>query len=354
MASRSPALVADTLAVAMIASSVTPLLLLDDNLAVVTASHSFGAAFGIDPVRAIGQSIFKVGRGEWDLPTLRSLLAATVAGGVEVDAYELDFASSRSGKRRLVVNAHRLEYDDADRPRLLLAVTDVTDKRAHDRQIDDLVREKAVLVQEVQHRIANSLQIIAGVLMQSARRTQIEEACTHLTDAHHRVMSVAAVQRQLTISSQGSVALRPYLTQLCKNIGASMIADHAQLRIDVAVDDSEVGGDISVSVGLIVTELVINALKHAFPGHRRGRILVEYRSQASSWTLTVSDDGVGMPTGPVAANVGLGTTIVEALARQLKADARVSDARPGTSVSIVHSTLQVSANLERTPELEAL
>lgn len=79
----------------------------------------------------------------------------------------------------------------------------MTDARAEARLKDDLVRDKAMLLQEVQHRVANSLQIIASVLMQSARQVQSDEARGHLHNAHHRVMSIAALQRQLSTSSGG-------------------------------------------------------------------------------------------------------------------------------------------------------
>ena len=93
---------------------------------------------------------------------------------------------------------------------------------------------------------------------------------------------------------------------------------------------------MSVSLGLIVTELVINALKHAFPDHRDGRIEVKYDSQGDDWTLSVGDDRVGMPQDPASAKSGLGTSIVEALAKQLDAHVVVSDVAPGTEVSIIH------------------
>ena len=149
--------------------------------------------------------------------------------------------------------------------RLLVAVLDVTDARIAEKLKDDLLKEKAVLLQELQHRVANSLQIIASVLMQSARKVQSEEARSHLHDAHQRVMSVASLQHQLAASHVGDVELRPYFTALCESIGASMIRDHDKLSLDVDVDDSVTNADASVSLGLIVTELVINALKHAFP-----------------------------------------------------------------------------------------
>jgi two-component sensor histidine kinase len=92
----------------------------------------------------------------------------------------------------------------------------------------------------------------------------------------------------------------------------------------------------AVSLGLIVTELVINALKHAFPAGRGGNIVVGYQSHAPDWALTVKDDGVGMPKGAEPTKAGLGTSIVQALAKQVGATVEVSDAHPGTKVSIVH------------------
>jgi two-component sensor histidine kinase len=173
--------------------------------------------------------------------------------------------------------------------------------------------------------------------MQSARRVQSEETRLHLHDAHQRVLSIADVQRQLGASGAGDVALPPYLTQLCRSLGASMIHDHAQLSLTVSADDSLVRPDVSVSFGLIVTELVINALKHAFPAGRTGRIVVGYRLRGPGWTLSVSDNGVGMPKDPASVKRGLGTSIIEALAKQLEAEVRISDAGPGTVVSIVHT-----------------
>ncbi|WP_371129816.1 sensor histidine kinase [Phenylobacterium sp.] len=325
------------------ASSTSPLLLLDGDLMVIAASASFCRQFQIDPADAPGLQIFALGVGEWNIPQLRSLLNATVSGDVAIEAYEMDFKDARS-TRRLVLHAQKLNYGDPDHIRLLLTVTDVTEARVSAKltddtlkEKDDLLREKAILLREIQHRVANSLQIIASVLLQSARQVQSEETRTHLHDAHNRVMSIAAVQQQLAASSLSEVALAPYLTKLCASLGASMIHDHGQLSIEVVVDDTVTSPDVSVSLGLIVTELVINALKHAFPGRRPGKIMVGYQATASGWTLSVGDNGVGMPTDPASATPGLGTSIVEALARQLEAEVAVVDAKPGTMVSVAHS-----------------
>jgi len=339
----APATVAESLALALVASSEAPILLLDGALTVIAASNSFARIFDIDPAAIAGRPMFALGAGEWDVPQLRSLLRATASGVAQVDNYEMDLARPGHGVRRLVIRAHRLHYADQADVRLMLAVSDVTDARLAERLKDDLLREKALLFLELQHRVANSLQIIASVLMQSARQMLSPEARSHLTDAHNRVMSVATLQRQLAASQLGDVELRKYFTDLCDSIGASMIRDPSKLVLTVHADEHTATADVSVSLGLIVTELVINALKHAFPDADGGAIDVRYTSALADWRLSVSDDGVGMPEGDTPFKAGLGTSIVEALARQLDATVSVSRGDPGTTVSIVHDETSDSA-----------
>ena len=343
MAPQSPPdpTVALNLALAVVASSVAPLLLLDKDLMVVAASTSFCGAFQIDPAKAQGCKLAELGDGEWLVPQLSSLLKATAAGFAEVEGYEMDLVREGRENRHIVLNAKKLDYAGSTDIRLVLSVADVTDARVAEKLKVDLLKEKDVLLQELHHRVANSLQIIASVLLQSARRVQSEETRLHLHDAHHRVMSVAALQQQLAASKLGDVQLRPYFTALCESIGASMIRDHEQLTLSVMADDSTTTADTSVSLGLIVTELVINALKHAFPDNRKGKIMVDYHARGPNWDLSVGDDGVGMPTDPSRAKPGLGTSIVQALAMQLGGKISVASANPGTKVSVEHTYVPV-------------
>jgi len=327
------------LALAVVNSSTAPLVLFNGDLTVAAASKSFCRAFQIDPATVVGRSLAQLGSGEWNMPQLISLLETTASGYASVQDYEIDLCRKGQKNRRLILNAERLDYGNKEVVQLLLSVADVTDARIAERLKDDMLKEKAVLLQEIQHRVANSLQIIASVLMQSARNVPSEETRSHLTDAHQRVMSIASLQKQLASANEADVELRPYFAALCNSIGASMIRDHNQLSLNVDVDDSIASADISVSLGLIVTELVINALKHAFPDDRVGRIDVNYHSRGPNWTLKVSDSGIGMPAGGASAPHGLGTTIVQALTKKLDAHIKIEDAKPGTSVSIAHTQI---------------
>lgn len=342
----------DSLAMAMIAASHSPLILLDGELRVVAASLSFCRAFKIDPGQVAGRAFAKLGRGEWNVPQLDSLLLGILAGRADqIDGYEMDLKRAGSGTRRLVLNLQKLAYADKDNVRLLLSVSDVTEARLDQRFTENVVREKSLLLDEIQHRVANSLQIIAGVLMQSARRVASDETRSHLYDAHQRVMSVASLQHHLAQTRLGDVELRSYLVDLCKSIAESMIHDRDRLSLEVRANPCVTGADASMSLGLIVTELAINAIKHAVPGKRRGKIIVGYDAKGLAWTLSVTDDGIGMPAAPASAVAGLGSGIVRALTRQLGAEITIADAKPGTRVSISHDAVD---SAETEPALAAV
>jgi two-component sensor histidine kinase len=325
---------ATSLAQALVDCSVSPLLLLDPDLRIVGASRSFCTAFDVDHEKVKGTRLSDLGTGEWNVPQLRSLLMTTFAGSAVIDAYELNLVRQGHEPACLVLNALKLDHD-GELPMIILTLTDVTSARIAEKQKDALIEEKRILLQELQHRIANSLQIIASVLMQSARQVQSEETRLHLQNAHNRVLSIAQLQRQLAQSGNDQVRLRPYFQGLCDSIRASMLDDEGLITLRTTVDDSSAPPNVSTSLGLIVTELVINSLKHAFPRDEvAGDIEVVYRAEGDGFALSVSDNGVGIasseePTGP-----GLGTGIVSALARQLGATVETTDLGPGTKVTV--------------------
>jgi two-component sensor histidine kinase len=325
-----------SLALAMVCASASPLLLLDGECRVIASSVSFGDAFGVAPLTAVGRSLFSLGTGEWNIATLRSLITSTISGDAKIEAYETEVHRAGATPRTVILNVRKLVYGDDENVRLLVAINDVTEARASTKANRELVSDNAVLMQEIRHRVANSLQIIASVMMLNARRASSDEIRGQLRDARNRVMSVADLQQQLAAVSNEAVNLRRYLTKLCDTIGASMIADPQALRLMVVASEVEVEADVSVSLGLIVTELVINALKHAFPDDAGGTITVSYAGDGDRWALAVTDNGVGMPVRPASAMGGLGTSIVQALARQLRAGVVRVAMTPGTRVSIVH------------------
>jgi PAS domain S-box-containing protein len=335
-----PAEATRKLARLLIDASQQPMLLMDQDLLVIGLSRSFELSYGISFEQARHRSFAELGGGEWNIPQLRLLLENSAMGGPHIGDYETDLVRPGEGDRRLRLSVQDLTQDDQDRL-VLLVVDDLTEtRRVEDANVallieqDHLLRERAMLLQEMQHRIANSLQIIASVLMLKARTVTSEESRQHLRDAHDRVLSVATVQQHLQ-EHPGDVEAGPYLGKLCESLTSSMIGDSRPVSLTVRADRATITSHDAVSLGLVVTELVINALKHAFPDNRAGAVLVDYSVKAPGWTLTVSDDGVGRPPATVI-KAGLGTSIVEALGRQLGAVVVIADAAPGSVTSLVN------------------
>ncbi len=331
-----------SLARALIGTSPLSLLMFGDELTVMCASRTFYAAFDLTAGETEGRTLAGLGAGEWDIPQLGLLLDNARADGPDIAAYETDLTRTGRETRRLSVKAENVTYDGNPGALVLLTITDLTDSRRLEQanltllqEKDTLLRERAMLLQEMQHRVANSLQIIASVLMLKARTVKSEETRKHLRDAHDRVMSVAAVQQHLQ-ESLGLVDLNSYLTKLCESLAFSMIGDSRPLTLSVRAQSALVSSHSAVSLGLVVTELVINALKHAFPGERPGVVTVSYDTTPDGWALAVSDDGIGRPVAGPEIRVGLGTTVVDALAKQLGASVEISNDHPGARITLLN------------------
>jgi chemotaxis protein methyltransferase CheR len=288
------------------------------------------------------RAVYALGDGQWNIPALRFLLENIAPQHTMLEGYEVEREFPGIGRRSMLLSAREVVSQRNARKLILLTIEDVTERRAAEREMAELLLQKEMLLQEMQHRIANSLQIIASILLLKARTVQSEQTRMHLRDAHQRVMSVAAVQQQLLASSHGNpVYIGPYLSRLSQPLAASMTDDSRPISLEV---QAEGGGTASsaeaASIGLIVTELVINAFKHAFVGDEAaGLVVVAYEAAETSWRLAVSDNGIGTPKGQSDSDKprpGLGTIIVAALAKQLDARVEVTRSRRGTTVSITH------------------
>src|SRR5678816_867325 len=249
-----------------------PLLVLDNTLKILVASSSFYRTFQISPKDTPNKSLFALDDGGWDIPALHDLLERSLVDQTVVEGFLVAQEFPRIGPRIFLLHARKVLGTDDGHALILLGFEDITDRRAieHEKdrlqaRTDDLLQQKEVLLAEMQHRIVNSLQIIASILMLKARAVTSEETRQHLQDAHRRVMSVAAVQRHLHTSLRGDlIEMAPYLTKLCESLSDSMIGEDQPTILKVTADDGTMVSGDAVSVGLIVTELVINALKYAF------------------------------------------------------------------------------------------
>jgi two-component sensor histidine kinase/PAS domain-containing protein len=318
-----------------------PFLVLDQDLRVLAASRSFYSAFKVSPGDTQGRLLYTLGDGQWDIPKLHLLLEKIVPEKGVMEGYEVEHEFPGLGYRTMLLNARKIFYEGGTHTTILLGIEDVTAQRVLEREKDELLQQKDTLFEELQHRVSNSLQIIASIILMKARAVQSEETRHHLHDAHKRVLSIAAVQTQLHASgTAGSIAIAPYLSRLCESLATSMIGDSRPISLKVISDGGRASSREAESLGLIVTELVMNALKHAYPDEKaKGQITVAYEMAGTNWKLSVSDNGIGQPDGVFAqAKSGLGTGIVKALSHQLDAQVETLAGPGGTTISITHAT----------------
>ena len=338
---------AQTIAQAIVNTIHEPLLVLDADLRVMAASRAFYETFKVEAEATFGALLYDLGDGQWDIPALRLLLETIIPERTSMDGFEVEHDFPGLGARTMLLNARKVIYERSANTTILLAFTDITARRVIEREreellerTEELLTQQQTLLQEMQHRVANSLQIIASILMIKARAVASEETRQHLRDAHQRVMSVAEVQAHLHASGGvDRIEVGGYLTKLCGSLAKSMIGEDQPIELKVVADHSQIGSDKAVSIGLIVTELMINAVKYAFPTPRGdARVLITFfGGEDDSWSLTVADNGIGKIADlSPSKHGGLGTVIVDALVKQLGATMKVQSVN-GVTVSIDHA-----------------
>lgn len=312
-----------------------PFLVLDADLRIIVASRSFYEKFRVTKEETQGRLLYDIGNGQYNIPALKHFLKNIIPEHAVMKEYKIAHDFLAIGQRTMLLSAREVVYENSERKHMLFTVGDITGQELLDVEKEKLSKEKDFMIKEMKHRMANSLQLIASILILKAEAVESLEVRTHLQDAHQRIMSIATVEKFLdTTSLNEEVEVGPYLVGLCKSLAQSMISNIRPITLAVEAQGGMISSNNGISLGLITAELVINALKHAFPDGREGKIAVLYEVTEGGWKLSVSDDGVGIMPDP-GRKVGLGTTIVHSLARQLTATVETLTSNKGTTVSIV-------------------
>jgi len=229
---------------------------------------------------------------------------------------------------------------------------DITERKKTEEQIQASLYEKEVLLKEVHHRVKNNLQFIASLLSMQARRIADPASLEVFVNSQSRVHSMALIHERLYKSdSLAEIDFEDYVRMLVKDLLASHVVQPEAIRVDVDMDRIPLKLDAAVPCGLIVNELVTNALKHAFPDGRRGTIRIGFNQTNGVFVLAVRDDGAGLPEdAETRKTTSLGLRLVQILTEQLEGDiALQSDGRgteaiitfpaPGSGESVDHGQI---------------
>ena len=204
---------------------------------------------------------------------------------------------------------------------------DITERKLAEERVNAALAEKEVLLKEVHHRVKNNLQIISTLLDLQADNIRDENLLNALKVSQDRIKAMSLIHERLYQSSDlVRIDFWEYIESLVGHLLSSYVDDPRRIVMKVDVGDFQMGIDRAIPCGLIINELVSNAMKHAFPNGRNGEIAIRLHADERGWiTLTVADDGIGLPHGLVISKTEtLGLQLVSMLAKQLRGQIEIS------------------------------
>jgi two-component system, chemotaxis family, CheB/CheR fusion protein len=303
-----------------------PLLVLDPDLRVIRANQSFYATFQNSPAQTEQQSIFAVGNRQWDLPILRSLLAALIHDNTEFQDFETIEILDPLSPRTFLLNARKIRADTHEQS-ILLAIEDITERRQAEAQSHNSLIEKEVLLREIHHRVKNNLQIVSSLLNLQSNRSTDAQVIAILQDSQNRVRAMALIHEILYQSPNLAVLdFDAYVQTLANNLFTSNNIDRSKIALSVDVQAGvTIDVDRAVLCGLIISELVTNALKHGFGGDLCGKVAISLTTIGNnSLILSVANNGKKLPKDFGIEQIrSMGLNLVMSLIKQIKGDLEV-------------------------------
>ena len=242
------------------------------------------------------------------------------------------------GTIRIVHERGEVARNESGEPvRMTGTVQDITERKKVEDQLEASLREKEALLKEIHHRVKNNLQVITSLLTLQSNQTTDERALGILNESQGRVRSIALVHEKLYQSADlASIDFADYCRSLSVGLFRTYGVNPDKISLDIGVHEHPVSVEAAIPCGLILSELLSNALKYAFPDGRQGHIRVALENKdAETCSLSVRDDGIGLPDGfDVEKSESLGLKLVHTLAAQLGGRAQVSS-DGGTAVEIL-------------------
>jgi len=263
-----------------------PLVVLENDMTIVTASKAFLTMFGATEDEAQGKRLSELGQHQWDVPALRNLMEKVLPEDKPIESFEIEDDFPGLGRRVFNLNARKIFQIGNHVTRILLVFEDITDRKQRE-------RDALSLTNEISHRIKNNLQIIVGLIAYEAR-SMPEVYVRGYNAMQARIGAIAQLYDLISQSSRGrTIAVDAYLREIAKTMSASLLGESTGIEIEVKAEALEIDPDYAVPFGLLVNELATNAIKHAFP-KGVGRVVLSVEQVGDQIELTVADNGVGM------------------------------------------------------------
>lgn len=304
-----------------------PLVVLESDMTVVTASQAFLTMFGITQSEARGRRVSELGQHQWDVPALRHLMDKVLPENKPFENFEIEDVFPVLGRRVFNLNARKITQPGNHAHRMLLVFEDISDRKQRE-------RDALTLTNEISHRIKNNLQIIVGLISYEVRTTP-KQCVQGYQSMQTRIGAIAQLYDLISHSSNGgAVAMDGYLKEIANSVSISL-GKTSRITIDVEAEQLVIDPERAVPFGLLANELVTNAIKHAFP-KGTGRVVLSARQVGDDIELVVADDGIGVQEKNVAKSPETrGSDYVAIFVRQLGGAIIAPDAaQAGTTIIV--------------------
>jgi two-component sensor histidine kinase len=311
------------------------ILVLEPDLTIRFANRSFCHTFAVAPEHTVGRKLYEIGNGQWDIPKLRTSLETIISDRQTIEAFEVEHFFPSIGRRIMLLNARTVYRPGNKIKQILLAIDDVTEPARLEREHAAAHERIGMLLQELTHRVKNSLQLIAAIVVTEARRLESGEGKAALERVARRITALGHLYSKLSEADIiEAVDAAAYLNELCRDLIASVYKDgDAFIMLKTDIDSELLPTDRAIPIGLIVNELVTNAVKYGFPGEAKGTVMVTLKRLPGELRLTVADDGQGLD--PRRADSGLGGRLVDGFAQQLGGQVERKSDSQGTAVHLI-------------------
>jgi PAS domain S-box-containing protein len=311
------------------------ILVLDPDLTIRFANRSFCQTFAVAPEDTVGRRLYEIGNGQWDIPKLRTSLETIISGRKTIEAFEVEYVFPLIGRRIMMLNARKVYRPGNKIRQILLAIEDVTERTRLQREHAAAHQRIDMLLQELTHRVKNSLQFIAAMVMIEARSHKSGEGRAALERVSSRITALGQLYSTLSkADTVEAVDAATYLDELCRDlIGSVHKEGDTSIVLKTDFESELLPTDRAIPIGLIVNELVTNAVKYAFPGEAKGTVMVTLKRVPGELRLTVADDGQGLD--PRRADSGLGGRLVDGFAQQLGGQVERKSDSQGTTVHLI-------------------
>lgn len=303
---------------------------------ILTWNPSAERLFGFSAVEAVGEHIALIIPAE--LAKEEAEILQRIRGGENVEPYE----SLRRRKDGTLVEVSLTVSPVKDSQGQVIGASkiarDITERKQTQQRVLDSLREKEVLLKEIHHRVKNNLAVISSLFYLQSTYTQDKSIIKILQESQDRVRSMALVHESLYRSENfAAVDFAEYAGALCDQLLRTYCLSAGKIQLKTDFEPIKMNIDIAVPCGLILSELVTNALKHAFPIDHAGAIRVALHKHGDGrCLLQVADTGVGLPGNLVPeSSPTLGLRLIRALARQVDGHFEIIPTHPGTEARLI-------------------